>query len=80
MKKVAQQMSPENIGKMLHAFATGVAANADTASATASTAPAGPAIAIWTAPDNDSRHSRSVMVTSKPGQPTEVVISRSVKQ
>lgn len=80
MQKMTKQLSMANVGKMLHSYATGTAADADTAaSADSSGAPAGPSVGIWTAPDNDNRHYRSVMVTTKPGKPTMIVMSRAVQ-
>jgi hypothetical protein len=80
MQKMSKQLSMANIGKTLQSYANGVASDADTAAAVDTSAPPpGPVVAIWSAPDNTTQHQRSVAVTTKPGQPTMIVLTRSVK-
>jgi hypothetical protein len=74
LEQVANQFSAENIGKMLMAAASG-----DTVPARdTSGADGGRSVAIWTAPDNDHHRNRSLMVTARPGTPTQIVMTRSV--
>ncbi len=75
LEQVANQFSAENIGKMLTAAASG-----DTVPARdTSVASGGRSVAIWAAPDNDDHHKRSLMVTARPGTPTQIVMTRSVR-
>jgi hypothetical protein len=78
MEQVAEQLSVENIGKMLSAYVNG-APSSDSRPVPQKSAP-GHAIAIWTAPDNDAHHYRGIMVVTPPGEPTRVVMKRSVSQ
>ena len=77
LQQTAAKLSPENIMKMLMSGDTSdTAAQADTGAA------AGLEFAGWSAPyDNaDSTHSaRSVMVIARPGEPTQVTMSRTVR-
>ena len=76
LEHIAKRFSAENIGKMLMAAARGdttPAADTTTADST------GQSVAIWTAPDNDNHHNRSLMVTARPGTTTQVVMTRSVR-
>jgi hypothetical protein len=76
MERVAKQLSPDNIGKMLMS-----AVNGDTAAVADTSAPAsaGTSVAIWTAPAGDAGGKRSVMVTARPGATTEIVMTRAVR-
>jgi hypothetical protein len=78
MEQMAAQVSPQNIAKMLSAYVNGAPASDSTAAPT----PAAPghSVAIWTAPDNDAHHYRGIMVATAPGEPTRVVMKRSVTQ
>jgi hypothetical protein len=78
MEQVAAQVSKQNIAKMLSAYVNGAPAG-DSSAAPADVAP-GHSIAIWTAPDNDAHHYRGIMVVTTPGEPTRVVMKRSVSQ
>jgi hypothetical protein len=78
MEQMAAQASPQNIGKMLSAYVNGAPAS-DSSAAPANAAP-GHSIAIWAAPDNDPHHYRAIMVAAAPGEPTRVVMQRSVTQ
>jgi hypothetical protein len=78
MEQMAAQLSPQNIAKMLSAYVNGASAS-DSSAAPADSAP-GHSIAIWTAPDNDAHHYRGIMVATAPGEPTRVVMKRSVSQ
>jgi hypothetical protein len=78
MEQLAAQVSPHNIAKMLSAYVNGASAS-DSSPAPADSAP-GHSIATWTAPDNDAHHYRGIMVVTSPGEPTRVVMKRSVTQ
>lgn len=78
MEQMAAQLSPQNLAKMLSAAMSDAPAS-DTSAAPKQAAP-GRSIAIWTAPDNDAHHYRGIMVTTAPGEPTRVVMKRSVSQ
>jgi len=78
MEQMAAQLSPQNIAKMLSAYVNGAPAG-DSSPTPTDSAP-GHSIAIWTAPDNDAHHYRGIMVATAPGEPTQVVLRRSVTQ
>jgi hypothetical protein len=78
MEQMAAQVSPQNIAKMLSAYVNGAPAG-DSSAAPAESAP-GHSVATWTAPDNDAHHYRGIMVVTSPGEPTRVVMKRSVSQ
>jgi hypothetical protein len=78
MEQMAAQASPQNIAKMLSAYVNGAPAG-DSSAAPADSAP-GHSVAIWTAPDNDTHHYRGIMVVTATGEPTRVVMKRSVSQ
>jgi hypothetical protein len=78
MEQMAAQVSPQQIAKMLSTYVNGAPAS-DSSAAPTDSAP-GHAVAIWTAPDNDTHRYRAIMVTSAPGEPTRVVMKRSVTQ
>ena len=73
MQKTAQMVSPDAIKKALMAYATGTPATPDSAPA----APPGPAVAIWEAPADGSPVRRSVMVSTLPGKPTIIYMSKA---
>ena len=73
MQKTAQMVSPDAIKKALMEYATGTPATPDSAS----TVPAGPAVAIWEAPADGSPVRRSVMVSTLPGKPTVIYLSKA---
>jgi hypothetical protein len=80
MAKVSRQVSKENIGKLLHSYATGMPAGSDTSMpADTSSAPPGPSFAGFSAPDNDPHHRKTVIVMTRPGEPTMVITSRVVQ-
>jgi hypothetical protein len=78
MEQMAAQLSPQNLAKMLSAAVSGAPAS-DSTTAPAESAP-GHSVAIWTAPDNDAHHYRGIMVVTTPGEPTRVIMKRSVSQ
>jgi hypothetical protein len=78
MEQTAAQLSVQNIGKMLSGYANGAPAS-DSSPPPPQTAP-GHSVAIWTAPDNDAHHYRGIMVVATPGEPTRVVMKRSVSR
>ena len=78
MEQMAAQLSPQNLAKMLSAAVSG-ASGSDSGGAPADSAP-GHSVAIWTAPDNDAHHYRGIMVVTAPGEPTRIVMKRSVSQ
>jgi hypothetical protein len=78
MEQMAAHLSPQNLAKMLSAAVDGAPASDSSAAPTLS-AP-GHSVAIWTAPDNDAHHYRGIMVVTTPGEPTRVVMKRSVSQ
>jgi len=78
MEQMAAQVSPQNIAKVLSAYVNGSPAS-DPSAAPADSAP-GHSVAIWTAPDNDAHHYRGIMVVTARGEPTRVVMKRSVSQ
>ncbi|MGH7626677.1 MAG: hypothetical protein ACREOJ_15350 [Gemmatimonadaceae bacterium] len=79
LQQTAQQLSPQNIMKML-SQATGTGTSPDTTATVAAT-PAGErkSVALWTAPDNDHHRNRGIMVESLPGKPTTVLLKRTVQ-
>jgi len=78
MEQVTAQLSPQNLAKMLSAAMNGGPASDSTAAP--SQAVPGHSVAIWTAPDNDAHRYRGIMVVTTPGEPTRVVLKRSVSQ
>jgi hypothetical protein len=78
MEQMAAQLSPQNIAKMLSGYVNGTSAS--DSGATPKEAPPGHSVAIWTAPDNDAHHYRGIMVVTTPGEPTRIVVKRSVSQ
>jgi hypothetical protein len=78
MEQMAAQVSPQNIAKILSAYVNGAPAS-DSNAAPADSTP-GHSVAIWAAPDNDAHHYRGIMVAASPGEPTRVVLKRSVSQ
>jgi hypothetical protein len=78
MEQMAAHLSPQNLAKMLSAAVNGVSAS-DSNAAPTDSAP-GHSVAIWTAPDNDAHHYRGIVVETAPGEPTRVIMKRSVSQ
>jgi hypothetical protein len=78
MEQMAAQLSPQNIGKMLSGYVNGASASDSTAAPKQATP--GHSVAIWTAPDNDAHHYRGIIVVTSPGEPTRVVMKRSVSK
>ena len=78
MEQMAAHLSPQNLAKMLSAAVDGAPAT-DSGAAPAQSEP-GHSVAIWTAPDNNAHHYRGIMVETAPGEPTRVVMKRSVSQ
>ena len=78
MEQMAAHLSPQNLAKMLSAAVNGVPSSDSSAAPTDSAQ--GHSVAIWTAPDNDAHHYRGIMVATAPGEPTHVVLKRSVSQ
>jgi hypothetical protein len=75
LQRIAQQFTPQNIGKMFKA-----AISSDTMPSVDTTASADDSVsaAMWAAPDDTPRGKRGVIVTARRGQPTEIRLSRSV--
>jgi hypothetical protein len=78
MEQMAARLSPQNLAKMLSAAVNG-APPSDSSGAPTDSAP-GHSVALWTAPDNDPHHYRGIMVETAPGEPTRVIMKRSVSQ
>jgi hypothetical protein len=78
MEQMAARLSPQNLETMLSAAVNGAPAGDSSAAPTGS--PPGHSIALWTAPDNDAHRYRGIMVETAPGEPTRVIMKRSVSQ
>ena len=75
MERTAKQLSPQNMLKMLiPSSGSDTVPGPDT-----SAAGSGTSVAIWTAPGNGAQGKSSVMVTSVPGMPTHIMMTRSVR-
>ncbi len=74
LQQLAARLTPQNIMKMLMSGDTTDASTpADTGAA------AGVTFAGWSAPPDSTHSARSVMVVARPGEPTQITMSRRVR-
>ncbi len=74
LQQTAARLTPQNIMKMLMSGDT-----TDTAAAADTGAAAGLTFAGWSAPRDSTQGARSVMVVARPGEPTQIIMSRRVR-